>query len=200
MRPPGTLFQSRLCIHFLLLSAFLSHAPLATAQGQQLPSPSQLTPDARSRLTEAARDSTLEPWQRDFMLGVARGNVERAAAAPSPAFSGRSSAPVGIAADDGAWTAFPPPSARYFHTAIYDPVRDRMVVFGGYDGALRNDVWALSLSGSPAWSALAPAGILPSARYLHTAFYDPVRDRMVVFGGRDGTSRKNDVWALSRDR
>ena len=52
------------------------------------------------------------------------------------------------------------------HTAIYDPVRDRMVVFGGYDGnGNRNDVWALSLSGSPAWSELTPAGSLPSARH-----------------------------------
>ena len=57
-----------------------------------------------------------------------------------------------------------PPSARDGHTAIYDPVRDRMVVFGGDDGALRNDVWALTLSGSPAWSALAPVGTPPSAR------------------------------------
>ena len=90
-----------------------------------------------------------------------------------------------------------PPSARYQHTAFYDPVRDRMVVFGGYGGSYRNDVWALSLAGSPAWSALAPAGSPPSARYLHTAIYDPVRDRMVVFGGNDGSGRRNDVWALS---
>ncbi|OGF14524.1 MAG: hypothetical protein A2W00_04145 [Candidatus Eisenbacteria bacterium RBG_16_71_46] len=103
-----------------------------------------------------------------------------------------------------AWSALAPagnpPSARCFHTAIYDPVRDRMVVFGGFDASAphyRNDVWALSLSGSPAWSALAPAGTPPSARIWHTAVYDPVRDRMVVFGGYDGTSLRNDVWALS---
>mgnify|MGYP003694344655 CR=1 FL=1 len=134
-----------------------------------------------------------------------------------------------------------PPSARYGHTAIYDPVRDRMVVFGGYDGeppqrrvgarrsrgarpgarsprgepAVRaaadtrrsttrcatawwcsGDMtapasttrWALSLAGSPAWSALAPAGSAPSARSCTLAIYDPVRDRMVVFGGNDGTN------------
>ena len=199
MRPSGTLFRSRLCIQFLLLSAFLLHAPLAAAQEPPLPPPSQLTPDVRSRLAEAAQDSTLEPWQRDFMLGVARGNVEGGAAAPSPALSGPP-APVGIAADDGAWTVFPPPSARSQYTAIYDPVRDRMVVFGGSDGSYRNDVWALSLAGSPAWSALAPAGSLPPARRGHTAFYDPVRDRMVVFGGSGGNSNRNDVWALSWDQ
>jgi hypothetical protein len=97
------------------------------------------------------------------------------------------------------------PDARNTHTAIYDPVRDRMVVFGGYGATsgLLNDVWALSLSGSPAWSALAPAGSLPTARYNHTAIYDPVRDRMVVFGGYDETAMTpaeryiSDVCALS---
>ena len=183
MRPSGTLFRSRLCIHFLLLSAFLLHAPLAAAQEPPLPPPSQLTLEVRSRLAEAAQDSTVEPWQRDFMLGVARGNVEGSAAATAPALPGLAPPPAGIAANDGTWATNPPPSGRSEHTAIYDPVRDRMVVFGGYDGTLRNDVWALSLSGSPAWSALAPAGSPPSARYGHTAIYDPVRDRMVVFGG-----------------
>ena len=50
---------------------------------------------------------------------------------------------------------------------------------------------ALSLAGTPAWSALAPSGTPPSWRYMHSAIYDPVRDRMVVFGG----SSLNDVWA-----
>ena len=49
-----------------------------------------------------------------------------------------------------------------------------------------NDVWALSLSGSPTWAQLAPAGTPPGAWYGHSAIYDPARDRMVVFGGNDG--------------
>jgi flagellar hook capping protein FlgD len=86
----------------------------------------------------------------------------------------------------------------YHPTAIYDPVRDRMVLFGGYDGVDHNDVWALSLAGSPAWSALAPAESPPSGRWAHTAIYDQVRDRMVVFGGlHSGVLLHSDVWALS---
>jgi len=42
---------------------------------------------------------------------------------------------------------------------------------------------------------LSPTGTPPSARYDHTAIYDPLRDRMVVFGGFDET-RLNDVWEL----
>jgi hypothetical protein len=99
-----------------------------------------------------------------------------------------------------AWTRLTttgtPPAGRQGHTAIYDPLRDRMVIFGGYDGSWprRNDVWALSLSGTPAWTRLTPAGLAPEGRVDHTAIYDPVRDRMVIFGGWD---IYNDTWALS---
>src|SRR5204863_119087 len=99
------------------------------------------------------------------------------------------------------WTLLAPtgtlPPARWSHTAIYDSVRDRMVVFGGYGGYPHNDVWALSLAGSPAWTPLAPAGSPPSGRSLHTAIYDPVRVHMVVFGGQDSSACSTLVWALS---
>jgi hypothetical protein len=94
-------------------------------------------------------------------------------------------------------TAGPPPSGRYSQTAIYDPVRDRMVVFGGYSAGYLNDVWALSLGDSPAWTQLVPAGTLPSARAYHSAIYDPVRDRLVVFGGYGPGGNLDDLWALS---
>ena len=90
-----------------------------------------------------------------------------------------------------------PPGARQGHSAIYDPVRDRMVVFGGAASSFVNDVWALSLSGTPAWTQLVPSGTPPAARDFHSAIHDPVRDRMVVFGGYSGSSYFNDVWSLS---
>jgi hypothetical protein len=98
-----------------------------------------------------------------------------------------------------AWTQLTPtatpPSVRRGHSAIYDPERDRMVVFGGY--AHRNDTWALTLAGTPAWAELTPAETPPSGRYGHTAIYDPIRDRMVVFGGYDASGCRNDVCALA---
>jgi len=100
------------------------------------------------------------------------------------------------------WTEITPapgPSARLLHTAIYDPARDRMVVFGGAEGSWPysyfDDVWALSLSGNPAWTQLTPAGTPPSPRGYHASIYDPMRDRMVAFGGWDG-SDLNEVWSL----
>lgn len=92
-------------------------------------------------------------------------------------------------------TAGTPPSARYQATAIYDPVRDRMLVFGGFDGGHLQDVWALSLSGTPTWTLLSPISTAPAPRSGHVAIHDPVRDRMFVFGGYDGTYM-NDLWAL----
>lgn len=91
--------------------------------------------------------------------------------------------------DLGYWRRVPPPTGRYYPTAVYDPVRDRMLVFGGWSGfSSWNDVWALSLSGEPTWTEVdAPGG---PAIFGHSAVYDPVRDRMLVFVGRD-------VWALS---
>ncbi len=87
-----------------------------------------------------------------------------------------------------------PPSPRADHSTIYDPVRDRVVVFGGTDGVTsRNDVWELALSGTPQWTQLAPTGTAPSPRARHTAIYDPVRDRMIVFGGA-GTNGQ--AWSL----
>jgi len=93
--------------------------------------------------------------------------------------------------------AGPPPTARFAHTAVYDPVRGRMIVFGGFDGRFENDVWALSLGTLPSWSRLVPAGTPPQVRDAHVAIYDPARRRMVVQGGFDGEAALDDTWALS---
>ena len=95
------------------------------------------------------------------------------------------------------------PAPRDGANAIYDPVRDRLILFGGRQGSFFNDVWTLSLSGTPTWAELVdptppdPAGPAPLPRFLSSAIYDPVRDRMLVFGGMsDDHQFHNDVWAL----
>jgi len=95
-----------------------------------------------------------------------------------------------------------PPSARFGHEAIYDPVRDRMLVFLGYDGQFQNDLWELSLAGTPTWTQLSPAGTPPSLRDYTASIYDPVGDRVVLFGGNEFTPPNNifpvnDTWTLS---
>ncbi len=92
-----------------------------------------------------------------------------------------------------------PPTPRYGTSAIYDPVGDRMLVFGGVDisGSARGDLWQLALSGTPTWSRLvAPGG--PAGREDHTAIYDELHHRMIVFGGYDSLAGVvNDTWALN---
>lgn len=95
-------------------------------------------------------------------------------------------------------TAGTPPPWFYGRSMVYDPVRNRLLVFGGYIGVFSNDVYALSLSGTPTWSLLAPAGTPPPARWLHGAAWDAAHDRMVVFGGAGSSyTSLNDAWALS---
>jgi hypothetical protein len=92
------------------------------------------------------------------------------------------------------------PSGRSRASAIYDAAHDRMIVFGGWDGIQQfGDVWALSLTESPAWSRIVPSAEGPSPRSGHTANYDVTNDRMLVFGGTDGARAQNDVWSLSLD-
>jgi hypothetical protein len=72
-----------------------------------------------------------------------------------------------------------------------------MIVFAGFDGQRRNDVWALSLGAGPGWKRLAVEGDPPPERNAHVAVYDPVGDRMIVFGGVGVTDELDDVWSLS---
>jgi hypothetical protein len=90
------------------------------------------------------------------------------------------------------------PSERRSHTAIYDPVNHRMIVFGGSGtSGYYNDVHELSLGeGSETWSELTTSGTPPPVRRGHAAVYDPVNHRMIVFGGIYSSTFMNDVWSL----
>jgi len=94
----------------------------------------------------------------------------------------------------------PAPSARFIHSAVYDPASNRMTIYGG---RFLNDVWVLSnangLGGSPAWTELLPLGGPPAQRENHSAVYDPNSNRMIVFGGYNNFSggELGDVWVLT---
>src|SRR5439155_24752832 len=113
-----------------------------------------------------------------------------------------SAPPVVVAENDAfTWNPVPPPLPSGGHSAIYDPLRDRILMFGA---VYSNDVWELPLSGASQWRVLTTAGVPPSVRDGATVIYDPVRDRMIVFGGcviRCGQCGPNQcdngVWALS---
>jgi hypothetical protein len=110
------------------------------------------------------------------------------------------------------WTElFPaggPPNARGVHTAVFNLTNNRMIVFGGFQGgnccSELNDVWVLSnadgLVGPSTWTQLAPTGGPPSARGVHSAVYDAVNNRMIVYAGDPHIGNcfgaVNDVWVL----
>jgi hypothetical protein len=100
-----------------------------------------------------------------------------------------------------------PPVARTGTTGVYDPTSDRMIVFAGRDGSgnNRNDVWALTHANGEGvtgqWIRLIPNGATgsPPARSGHSAFYDSVNNRMIIFGGCSAYCAPvlNDVWVLT---
>jgi hypothetical protein len=86
---------------------------------------------------------------------------------------------------------------------VYDSADNRLIVFGGQSstGSLENDVWILSNAtgqgGTPAWMQVVPAGSLPAARADHSTVYDPKNNRLIIFGGADGSGELNDAWVLT---
>jgi Galactose oxidase, central domain/Kelch motif len=92
------------------------------------------------------------------------------------------------------------PPARELAAATYDSKRHRMIIFGGLRGyfptALLNDTWALSLDGEPTWHPITTHNAGPSPRYGHSAIYDPIGDRIVVFGGADNLNPLDELWGL----
>jgi hypothetical protein len=100
------------------------------------------------------------------------------------------------------WTQYGPP-ARFSHTAVFDPITKKMIVFGGQDNATKtdlNDVWLVGTSTSKyvTSTSLVPGGSSPSGRFGHVATYDSNSDRMTVFGGATGFPGTcvKDVWIL----
>lgn len=88
------------------------------------------------------------------------------------------------------------PSARQGHSAIYDPVNRRMLIFAGANPYyIFNDLHSLDLN-SYTWSELLPSGTLPSPRWNHSSVYNPTDSSMIIFGGRDMETRLNDLWKL----
>lgn len=99
----------------------------------------------------------------------------------------------------GAWTtrsASPSPSSRSEVAMDYNAAKGRTILFGGEDSSSApfGDTWEWD---GTRWRDVTPiSGPSPSPRTLAVMKYDSARDKMVLFGGFDGSS-KNDVWEFS---
>lgn len=93
------------------------------------------------------------------------------------------------------------PAAAQSHAATYDPLTNRMTIFAGSHPSFSNGVYVLTnangLGGTPEWIQLFPSGELPAPRGTHTYGYDPLQNRLVVFGAGNSGGVLNDTWVLS---
>lgn len=96
------------------------------------------------------------------------------------------------------------PDIRGEFVGVYDSDTKEFVVHGGVRdpsypdrSAVLSDVWALSLGDHPTWTELNPTGQGPGARQQHAGVYDPVGKRLIVYGGRNGETTYDDLYALS---
>lgn len=92
------------------------------------------------------------------------------------------------------WVAQAPansPSPRYRGACIYDSVRQRIVLFGGYTGStITTDTFEYTGS---TWNVVATSGTVPQASTETLHGYDPQRRKFVLFGGFGG-SFSNQTW------
>jgi N-acetylneuraminic acid mutarotase len=99
------------------------------------------------------------------------------------------------------------PPARWAHGAIYDAIKDRMIIFGGkyedssFTPKYLNDVWALNLETNE-WQELKPNSAKnPSARAGMAMIHDIENDRFIIFGGTENESTSigslNDTWEFN---
>jgi hypothetical protein len=111
----------------------------------------------------------------------------------------------------GTWTNRTPsplpaswPAARSDHTMTWDPVRHRIVMFGGWmdDFTQSDELWEWN-GAAGSWTNLTPTPrpiAWPEARYGHAATYDAARGRLLVVTGFAGMSPRGyeaDVWEWS---
>ena len=95
--------------------------------------------------------------------------------------------------------AAPGPPARYGHAMAFDSANEVVVVFGGQNAVpfgqgVLGDTWIFD---GTTWTQLAISG--PSPRCFVKMVYDSARNRIVLFGGWNGTQMVDDTWELVID-
>jgi hypothetical protein len=91
-------------------------------------------------------------------------------------------------------TAFP--AAGEDCGLIYDPVQQRIVLYGGKtdENKVVNEVWSLDLVKN-VWQKIAIEGEAPPTSEDHVVIYDPMSYRMILHGGEDGLTT-NKTWSF----
>ncbi|CAN5651596.1 hypothetical protein BH10BAC5_BH10BAC5_03740 [soil metagenome] len=98
------------------------------------------------------------------------------------------------------WSQLPTsgnPDPRGNSSAIYIESNNRIIVFGGRgQSGSYNDIQSLNLN-TNSWQNITPTtGTMPAARFSQNAFYDSLKNRMIIWSGQ-GAELYNDVWAFN---
>jgi hypothetical protein len=87
------------------------------------------------------------------------------------------------------------PSGRSGHAMAYNAARNKVILFGGYNGqAVLGDTWEYTAAGG--WRSVSLA-VRPYARQRAAMAYDRKRQTIFLFGGNTGTIYPADTWTYT---
>ena len=175
------------------LIVFASLAPVMALSDRafgasQLPSLTESTPMIESRPSSGMSTlSTTSPSARAFHSMAYDAESNRVIMFGGGLVVGQSAETWAYDFDSNTWSDRNPtvrPPARDSFGMAYDAESDRIVIFGGFDGANLGgfgDTWAYNYS-SNTWTNMNPT-TAPSARFGHCIAYDATSDQIIVVGG-----------------
>ena len=89
------------------------------------------------------------------------------------------------------------PRERFSFSLVYDPMRGRVMMFGGASySAVFDDFWEWN---GLRWTERPKAGDWPEARKYHAMAIDQGRGCLVLFGGHNGMASLADLWEWNGD-
>ena len=104
------------------------------------------------------------------------------------------------------WMSLPSSSGTSAgHVSGYDPVTNRLIVFGGFSSGKGSDLNSVRIlkdangMGVPEWITLSTSGNPPPPRgEIAAGEYDPISNSLIIFGGSTTQGQYfNDVWVLT---
>lgn len=86
-----------------------------------------------------------------------------------------------------------PPALRNASMA-YDAASNGAILFGGNNGGARQNATYAYFVASNTWVTKSPTGDIPLARQWHSMAYDPINERVVLFGGEAAGGELSDTF------
>ena len=82
------------------------------------------------------------------------------------------------------------PTDRSNHSMVYDPVNDKLVLYGGY---VDDSTWVWDAG----WTEVSASSSTPPVSYLHSLIFNEANNRVMLFGGYQSGTISEDVWEFN---